>query len=317
MVPKMPRTVAFFRGSGSPFSEFDEGFGGTQLVSLRLGELLSKRFRVVFVFPGRKETPRGRTGIEYVSTIDESEVDVFIDLRWVRNTFIPGKTYIHWSHDCFRGNRIVVNPDLRKYSYVVTLTNIQCALWKAHTTLTNLRVINNLFVDEGVGRQQLVNRNKIVCFSARTKWDVAIQVVNLLRQRRKDLELHLCSPAYHDISQRFKDVPFVVNHGTVSHRRMMGILSDAFVCLCPTSTQESFGAVFYESMYFGVPMLTEYVDGSGANEIIPKGLIFGEGSSPQSFANMINRFYDKGRPTLGWTPDNDSIVDKWTELITQ
>ena len=255
--------IAFVGGSGQgPFDETMSGFGGTQLCVLHIARELTKKYDVHVVHSERENNFVGESGIKYVKKINEADFRVIIDVRSIRNTFIKNVKYIHWIHDCHKHNNSKSDTRLLKYDHVISLTNIQKALWDKTINTYNFEVINNPFILEPVERKTNYDKYKIVAFSARTIWDKCLNIVKELRKIDNRFTLHICSPSYTNISQKLKGYDFVVNHGSLSHHKMMELLSDAFICLYPTGGEESFGCVCYECMYYGIPMLTDYVVGS-------------------------------------------------------
>lgn len=308
--------IAFVGGSSSWFNENMSGFGGTQLCVLHIAKILSKNYNIYLVNDKTEKDFVGESGIHYVRTIDETNFKVIIDVRHIRNKFLDNVVYIHWIHDPFLYNKVKKNEAIKKYDHVITLTNIQKKMWDKSFDTFNFKVINNPFILEPVQKKNIYNKYKIIAFSSKTNWNKCIKIVQNLRQFDKRFTLHVCSPSYFDISQFFKQYDFIINHGSLSHSKMMELLSDAFVCLYPTNFQESFGCVCYECMYYGVPMLTEYVEGSGLNEIIPKNLIFPTNCDINLYTNLIFDWYNNDtRPQLNFNYDNVSIYNKWQNLI--
>ena len=292
------------------------GFGGTQLCVLHIARELAKKYDVHVVHSKRENNFVGESGIRYLKEINEADFRVIIDVRSIRNTFIKNVKYIHWIHDPHTYNKNKTTTMLAKYDYVVSLTKIQTSLWGKTFNTCNFEVINNPFILEPVERKTNYDKYKIVAFSSKTNWRKCLNIVNELRKIDKRFTLHISSPSYSDISQKLKGYDYVVNHGCLSHYKMMVLLSDAFVCLYPTQFQESFGCVCYECMYYGVPMLTEYVEGSGLNEIIPKNLILPRKCNIDLYVDKISKWYrNDTRPELVWNERNDEIYKKWEQLI--
>lgn len=156
---------------------------------------------------------------------------------------------------------------------MITLCDTQLEEWKKTNNTRHFCVVPNLFIDESVQKTNF-NPFKIISFSSKTKFDFAFKVVKKLRKFDSRFHLHVCSPRYFDISKKIRSVDYVTNHNTLPHYEMLDLLKDVFVFLYPTEFQESFGYVCYESMFFGVPILTDYVSGSSVNEIVPQSLIF-------------------------------------------
>lgn len=308
--------IAFVRGSPEAFDETMSGFGGTQLCALCIAKELAKEYDVYVVHDKRENNFVGKSGIKYVKKINEENFRVIIDLRFARNTFIKNVKYIHWIHDPHRPNKYKSDPRLLKYDHVISLTNIQKALWDKTINTANFEVINNPFTLESVEKKENYEKYKIVAFSSKTNWGKCLNIVNELRKIDKRFTLHICSPSYSDVSRKLIGYDYVVNHGCLSHNKMMELLSDSFVCLYPTRFQESFGCVCYECMYYGVPMLTEYVEGSGLNEIIPKNLILPRGCNENLYVDKISEWYrNDTRPELTWNDRNGEIHKQWEQLI--
>ena len=309
------KKIAFIGGSSSYFDETMSGFGGTQLCVLNIAKELSKKYDVYVVHSKREKNFTGDSGIKYVREIDETLFKTIVDVRNVRKNFLKNVTYIHWIHDPFKYNNDKSNPNLNKYDHVISLTNIQKTLWDKILDTRNFEIINNPLILEPVKKIQY-NKYKIVAFSSKTDWNKCLKIVEKLRQYDERFTLHICSPSYSDISKKLCGYDFVVNHGSLSHDKMMELLRDAFVCLYPTTFEESFGCVGYECKYYGVPMLTEYVDGSGTNEIIPKEMIFPKKCDVNLYVNTILNWYkNDNRPILNWNHRNDEIYKQWNMLI--
>lgn len=307
--------VAFVRGSGSPYDETMSGFGGTQLCVLDIAKELTKSYDVYVVHHERERDFIGDSGIKYVNNIDEKTFHAIIDIRFVRKNFIDNVKYIHWIHDPHHYNQDRMNPGLQRYHHVISLTDIQTSLWNNTNDINNFEIINNPFVLEPIEKKKY-DRYKIVAFSSKTLWGKCIRIVEELRKVDERFTLHVCSPSYSDISNMMKEYDFIVNHGSLSHRKTMELLSDAFVCLYPTHFQESFGCVCYECMYYGVPMLTEYVHGSGTSEIIPPPLLFPGNCDINMYINTILEWIkNDNRPDIHWEHRNDEIYNSWNTLL--
>lgn len=308
--------IAFVGGCVRPFDETMSGFGGTQLCVLHIARELTKKYDVYVVHDRRENNFVGESGIKYVKEINEADFRVVIDVRSTRNTFIKNVKYIHWIHDPYLYNDSKTDTRLINYDHVVSLTKIQASLWGKTLNTCNFEVINNPFILEPVERKTNYDKYKIVAFSSKTNWDKCLHIVNELRKIDKRFTLHISSPSYFDISQRLTGYDYVVNHGNLSHHKMMELLSDAFVCLYPTNFQENCPGVCYECMYYGVPMLTEYVEGSGLSEIIPKNLILPTGCNVNLYVDKISEWYKNDtRPELVWNERNDEIYKQWEQLI--
>jgi len=308
--------IAFINGSRSYFDETMSGFGGTQLVVLNIAKQMSKKYDIYVVHNKREQEFIGKSGINYVKNIDEKLFKVIIDVRCIRNVFLKNVKYIHWIHDPFLYNDSKRDANLGKYDNVISLTNIQASLWSSFRAVTNFVVINNPLILEPTEKKTNYNKRKIVAFSSKTQWNKCIEIVKNLRKLDNNITLHVCSPSYCDISNHFKQFDFVVNHGSLSHTKMMELLSDAFVCLYPTTFQENCPGVCYECMYYGIPMLTEYVEGSGLNEIIPKEFIFPSNCHINHYLNTLESWYKaNSRPNLVWNERNREIYNQWDELI--
>jgi len=315
--PQQPgHKIAFVRGSGTDFDETMSGFGGTQLCVLCIAKELVKKYDVYVVHDRRENNFVGESGIKYVKTIKDKDFRVIIDVRSIRDIFLKNVKYIHWIHDCHKHNNSKSDTRLLKYDHVISLTNIQKALWDKTINTYNFEVINNPFILEPVERKTNYEKYKIVAFSSRTIWDKCLNIVKELRKIDDRFTLHICSPSYTDISQKLEGYDFVVNHGSLSHHKMMELLSGAFICLYPTGGQENCPGVCYECMYYGVPMLTEYVEGSGLNEIIPKNLILPRGCNVNLYVDTISQWYrNDTRPELAWNERNGEIYKQWEQLI--
>ena len=308
------KRIAFIRGAGSAYDETMEGFGGTQLVVLNIAKYLCNNCEVYIVHEKRNTEFVGKSGINYVKNIDDKSFDIIVDVRCTRNNFLKDVKYFHWIHDPFSYNDKKSDPNLSKYDNVITLTNIQKSLWKTARDISKFVVVNNPLIIEPVPKTTNYNKFKIVAFSSKTHWNKCIKIVENLRKLDNRFTLHVCSPSYVDISYLFKKYDFVKNHGALSHYKMMELLSDAFVCLYPTNFQESFGCVCYECMHYGIPMLTEYVPGSGSNEIIPKMFILKQNCHINDYLNPLVFWYKNKRPTITYNHKNHEIYKQWEEF---
>ena len=305
-----------FDGWVSEVDETMSGFGGTELCVLHIARELAKKYDVYVVHGKRENNFVGESGIKYVKKINEEDFRVIIDVRCTRDTFIKNVKYIHWIHDCHKHNNSKSDTRLLKYDHVISLTDIQKSLWDKTLGASNFEVINNPFILEPVERKTNYDKYKIVAFSSKTNWGKCLNIINELRKIDKRFILHICSPSYTDISQKLIGYNYVVNHGCLSHNKMMELLSGAFVCLYPTGFQENCPGVCYECMYYGIPMLTEYVEGSGLNEIIPKNLILPRGCNVNLYVDKISEWYrNDTRPELAWNERNDEIYKQWEQLI--
>ena len=314
------KKIAFIRGSGTPYDETMEGFGGTQLVVLNIAKYLLNNCNceVYIVHEKRKNEFIGESGINYVKDIDDMSCDIIVDVRSSRSNFVKNVKYLHWIHDCFlcHSHSGKKDPNISKYDNVIALTNIQKSLWAGVRDISNFVVVNNPLILEPVPKKTTYNKCKIVAFSSRTNWEKCISIVEHLRKHLDNrFVLHVCNPSYSDISNRFKNYSFIKNHGVLSHHKTMELLSDAAVCLYPTNGQESFGCVGSECMYYGIPMLTEYVPGSGLNEIIPKQFILKPNCHINDYIGPIAFWYKTKRPVIEYNNRNDEIYKQWEELI--
>ena len=308
--------IAFIQGSSTPYDENITGFGGTQMCVLNIASKFVKKYDVYIVHDKREKEFVGKSGIKYVKNINETLFKVIIDVRHVRNTFLNNVKYIHWIHDPYIYNNHKLDLRLNKYDNVISLTEIQKMLWDKTIDTRNFKIINNPFILEPIQKTKQYNKFKIVAFSSKTNWEKCIKIVERLRTFDNRFKLHCCSPSYSDISKKLKKYDFVVNHGFLSHYNMMKLLSDAFVCLYPCNFQENCPGICYECMYYGVPILTEFVKGSGLNDIIPTNLIFPQGSDMSLYIDKILDWYKNDtRPKLVWNERNDEIYQQWNDLI--
>jgi len=307
--------IAFVGGAGVPYDETMSGFGGTQLSVLNIANELSKNYEVYVVHDKRTEEFTGKSGVKYVRSIEEELFRVIVDVRFLRDKFVDNVKYLHLIQDPHLYNGDRSNLQFKRYDHVITLTNIQKSLWDKEHCSSGFEVINNPLVLEPTPSKQC-DKYKIVAFSSKTMWGKCIDIVKKLRSFDDRFTLHVCSPSYSDISNKMKEYDFVVNHGTVTHGEMMEILSDAFVCLYPTTFQESFGCVCCECMHYGVPMLTEYVHGSGTNEIIPENLVFPSNCDSSLYIDTITGWHtNDNRPVITWNHRNDEIYSQWSTLV--
>ena len=307
--------VAFVGGASIPYDEAMSGFGGTQLCVLHIAGVLAKHHEVYVVHSKRREEFTGRSGIKYVKDIDCSSFGVIVDVREVRHTFLKNVNYIHWIHDRHATNPHKTNPDLGRYDSVIALTRIQASMWGTTVPTHNFLVINNPLIMEPVGRAA-PQPGKIVALSARANFGKCLAILKRLRRVDRRFVLHVCAPSYDDISGRAGGDGSVINHGALSHLKTMELLSDAFVCLFPTESQENGPCICYECMHYGVPMLTEYVAGSGANEILPKHLVLPRGSHADVYAKIILGWHKRGtRPAIRWNHRNHEIYQQWENLV--
>ena len=311
--------IAFIGGSNTVFDENIEGIGGSQLSFLHIAEYFAQTHDVSVVHSNRQEQFRGKSCILYVKKINEIEFDVLIDCRTVRNIFHKNVVHILWMEDCYLGkfgNKNKYNKNICKYDRVVSLTTIQQELWKRTMDTYNFVAINNPYFIEDIPKKSVYDKHKIIAFSSKTNWNKAIKIVSDLRKIDDRFTLHICSPSYKNISHRFNDCDFIINHGNLSHKNLMELLSDAFVCLYPTNFRESFGCVFYECMYYGVPMLTEYIENNGASLIIPKNLVLPSNTKADAYVDIISNWCENNtRPKIAWNHRNDEIYKQWEELI--
>tara|TARA_Y100001933_G_C18937745_1_gene538137 strand:+ start:50 stop:1003 length:954 start_codon:yes stop_codon:yes gene_type:complete len=311
------KEIGFFRGAHKCFSENDNGFGGTQLCVLYIAKYLkSINHNVYIIHPKRKKKFVGKSGIHYIKKINEQKLDVIIDIRYVRNEFHPNKVYIHWVHDAYKYCLDKKNTSLSKYNIVITLSHVQKILWNTYINISNFIVISNPFVVENVQKNNKYNKFKIISFSARTDWDKTEQILIKLNNFDKRFTLHICSPSYKKNPNKYNDTDLIINHGSLSHKDTMKLLSDSFICLFPTSCPESYGCIFYECMYYGIPILTEFVKGSSVTDILPKELILPQGTSSDKYVEIILNWHKNNkRPKLSWKPKNEEIYKKWENII--
>ena len=117
------KKIAFIKGSGTPYDETMEGFGGTQLVVLNIGKYLNNNCNceVYVVHEKRQHDFVGESGIKYVRHIDEMSFDVLVDVRFVRKEFSKNIKYLHWIHDGFTCNNSINDPNMSKYDKVISL----------------------------------------------------------------------------------------------------------------------------------------------------------------------------------------------------
>lgn len=295
---------------------YDLGLGGTELVVLDIAKMLSSRNYKVFIVSNVENEFIGKSGINYVKNINEKNFNVIIDVRVFYSNFIPNVKYIHWIHDdCDKKAKVAKYTDIKRYDKVISLTALHKSQWDRHINTFNFTVINNPFILESISKKESYNKYKIVAVSSKTDWHKALKIIEELRKIDNRFELHICSPGYCNISKMLNSYSFVKNHGALSHNKTMELLSDAFVCLYPTTFGETFGLVCYECMYYGVPMLTEYVNDSNVNEIIPNDLILPRNCSINNYTDIILKWYYNLRPKLSWNHQNAEIYNQWEQLV--
>jgi hypothetical protein len=304
-------SVLFSKGSDKDFTETDK-VSGTESVVLHIGKMLiACGYKVYWCHPERTHSFIGKSGIHYIT--NEEDTDVIVDVRWARDTFRDGIKYVHWIHDPHVYNELKATDKLARYNTVIALTDVQKKLWDLDTDTKNFIVVNNPFLDEGVPKKAAFDPFKLVCLTLKSDMNKVLQIAGTLYQINNKYRLHVC--ACNLEASQFAGIPFVVNHGALKRRDLFEMVSDAFVCLYPTQFQENGPCICYECMYYGVPMLTEYVQGSGLNEIIPQYFVMNPGTEYKVYVNTILRWYKFGRPPISWVPRNQEIYDEWFSKV--
>lgn len=294
--------------------------GGSEFVMFFLAKNLANYFNITLYDP-KSDTNYKQNNINFVNNIDENLYDIIIDKRDTkRNKFISNKRYIVLHADHIEH---LNNPKkFEKFNDIVTISNSQYNLWnkKLNYKYKNLHMINNPFLDENVLRDYKYDKFKIVSFAAKTNFNKLFNIFNILYKLDNRYKLYITSPKYRDISNLKTNNKNIINLNSLKHAEMLHFLKDSLVFLYPTNFCESYGCVFDECLYYGVPIVTDYVKDSRINELENQigTHIFKNKNNDSDMANLIHSWnINNNRPIIRWNHNNEKILNQWIELLNK
>lgn len=187
---------------------------------------------------------------------------------------------------------------------------------KYHTTLRESRIVYNMMYTSEFDRSECRVENKIVFASA---WVKNIHVIiKLFRSLLTmcDIRLELMSPGYEYgsfgdykkiLEEEFKDRIFI--HGPLKKQEYCKVLKSS-ICVLAPRFPETFGCVFAESYYLGVPVIAD-INSGAVKEIIDNEYIV-DYDYPEKVFEKIQSL--KSRPPVK-LDEKFTSIDKWEELL--
>jgi len=292
--------------------------GGSENVMFFIAKNLVHHFNI-YIYDPKSNTNYIQNNINFINSINEKDYDIIIDTRDTkRNNFIKDKKYIVHHHDHIQHLKNI--NKFKKFNEIVTISNSQYNLWneKFNYKYKNLHIINNPFLDENIHRDYKYNKFKIVSFASKTNFHKLFNIFNIIYKLDNRYKLYITSPNYKDISNLKINNKNIVNLNSLKHADMLNFLKDSFVFLYPTNFCESYGCVFDECLYYGVPIVTDYVKDSRINEIENEtGIyIFKNKNNDYDMANLIHSWnINNNRPIIRWNHNNEQIFNQWIKLL--
>lgn len=229
------------------------------------------------------------------------------------------KVYV-WVHDfvcqdvftkSFENIEFIFNSEFNRENY---LQNYK----KYHPTPCKSRIIYNMLYSSEFDKAECVVENKIVFASAWVKnIHIIIKLFRVLLSM-SDIRLDLLSPGYEYsafteykqiLEDEFKDRIFI--HGPLKKQDYSKVLKSS-ICVLAPRFPETFGCVFAESYYLGVPVIADIHSGA-VKEIIDNEYIVNY-DCPEKVYEKIQSL--KTRPTIK-LDDKFLTIDKWEELLKE
>jgi len=225
-----------------------------------------------------------------------------------------------WVHDCVcddifssaKNVEFIFNSDFNRKNYLQNYL-------KYHSYPYESRVIYNMMYASEFDTTECAIENKIVFASAWVK-NIHI-IIKLFRSLLvlSDVRLELMSPGYEYpafleykkiLEDEFKERIFI--HGPLKKQEYCKVLKSS-ICVLAPRFPETFGCVFAESYYLGVPVIADIHSGA-VKEIIDNDYIV-DYDFPEKVHEKIQSL--KTRPTIHLDEKFLSSIDKWEELLKE
>ena len=237
---------------------------------------------------------------------------------------IPEKLQNHkvfvWVHDYIcpsifshaKNVEFIFNSEFNQENYLQKYT-------KYHERPYKSRVIYNMLYASEFDTTNCNVENKIVFASAWVK-NLPV-VINLFRSLLllSDIRLELLSPGYEYsafleykkiLEDEFKDRIFI--HGPLKKQEYCKVLKSS-ICVLAPRFPETFGCVFAESYYLGVPVIADIHSGA-VKEIIDNEYIV-DYDCPEKVHEKIQSL--KTRPAIKLDDKFLTSIEKWEELLKE
>ena len=292
--------------------------GGSEYVMFFLAKNLAHYFKI-YIYDPKSNNNYKQNNINFVNNINEKDYDIIFEIRDTnRENFIKNKKYIVLHEDHFR--HLQNYNKYKKYNDIVLISKSEHYLWNKYfnNKYKNLHIINNPFLDENIPRDFKYNPFKIVSFASKTNFEKLFNIFNIIYKLDNRYKLYITSPNYRNISDIKINNKNIINLNSLKHPDMLNFLKDSFVFLYPTTFCESYGCVFDECLYYGVPIVTDYVKDSRINEIEKEiGVhIIKKENNENDMANLIHSWnINNNRPIIRWNHNNENILNQWIKLF--
>jgi len=225
-----------------------------------------------------------------------------------------------WVHDCVcddifssaKNVEFIFNSDFNRNNYLQNYI-------KYHTYPYKNRVIYNMMYASEFDTTECAIENKIVFASAWVK-NLPV-IIKLFRSLLllSDVRLELMSPGYEYpafleykkiLEDEFKERIFI--HGPLKKQDYCKVLKSS-ICVLAPRFPETFGCVFAESYYLGVPVIADIHSGA-VKEIIDNNYIV-DYDYPEKVHEKIQLL--KTRPNIQLDEKFLTSIDKWEELLKE
>lgn len=177
------------------------------------------------------------------------------------------------------------------------------------------RIYNPVVTDDVAAKE--TDRNKLVFFSSPHKGlTYTIELFKMIRRVDPSMTLFIANPGYMRDTNNDNYHENIFNMGSLTHKEMMGVLSNALCLFYPNHTfPETFGLVMAEANALGVPVLTHPL--AAANEVLshPK-----ERMDVRNYKEVVDRvlsWKNGDRPTVKANSNFNlqTVIKEWKKLL--
>ena len=195
-----------------------------------------------------------------------------------------------------------------KRAFIVSKSAASKSMRKMHTPRNKLSVVYNPFRENTTWYNQLkqnTHRKFHIIASGKPVHAVLDKIMRKLEEFDKRFRVHICASKWRSDANNGA-VPNAIYHGNLDHISLIRLISSCFIQLNPTMSVETFGYSFAESNALGLPVITnsvkdstaeEFLNHSELNKVLPTLSVDG---FVKQVLNIHNAIIGRGALDPGW-----------------
>jgi len=320
-------------------SIINSGSGASEFLFYLTANKLSEYFNVTII--NRYSCQKKIDNIQYylfllnnedrqIENINDSIVIVqrffgtIIDLHKIN----PNNRYILWSHDHL-GNEIgslgdkYSYYDINKYFFENNIDIVSVSKFHKNNiqermpSVTIYTIYNALFKEYYIKNENIkYDKNSIIFASNWAKGlDKILKIADKYYLKNKEFKLILIKPCYCTWEPDLKHYPFIEILGTIKNKIEYCELLQKNLCVLSTSFPETFGCVFAEALFLGVPVIGDNSVNSAIHEIIQKDHMCNFDNIDEVIEKIEE--FQKNRQFVQLNEQflDDSIIQEWIKIL--